>query len=142
MEQGHAPSSSSYPSLLAPAVPALIVSMQSPSSARHHRFQDDFGRALIAVKNSVNWDMGGQYASVRMETRNRWSMLVDSQAWWFEFEILSPKRFVVWEMLQNVNSGEMPIRDGACVVKIVHDLRQGMIQLHRRMTAIPALRVE
>jgi len=106
----------------------------------YRRFQDDFGRALVAVKDSVNRDLGAEFATLQMETRNCWSLLVDLEAWWLEFVILSPRKFIVSEMLRNMNSGECSFRDSTSVACIVQDLRQALILLNKRMKAIPAIR--
>lgn len=104
--------------------------------------QQRFEIALNFLRNDINYTLGGaDHASLRIERHNVWSILVDTDAWWLEFELLSPRRFIVRAVFRSVHSGERAFRDNASEAAMAADLRASLVVLNERMRAVPAQRV-
>lgn len=103
---------------------------------------DKFERALSTIKDGLNTNLGGQFATLQPERRNVWSMMIDQSAWWLEFELLSHRSFIVRSLLEPTHSGECLLKNNTSVTAMVSDVRAAFRGLKNKMQPVPAKRVK
>jgi len=101
----------------------------------------NFASALRCIMEDVNTNLSVRSTSLQEERRYLWSMLIDTEAWWFEFELLSHRSFVVRAIFQSTHSGECVLKDNSSVAAIAADIRRAFLVIKKKMKAVPAKRV-
>jgi hypothetical protein len=114
--------------------------MKRPGNFEHAAA--NFESALDTIKDDVNTNLGMGCATLQAERRNVWSILIDVEAWWLEFELLSHRSFIVRAVFHSTHSGECLLKNTKSKAAIVADVRAALLAIQKKMKAVPAKRIK